>query len=91
MRIFVLNEKNQSEDQVKFKAPTLTSCRGGNLQKKVFDNGRCRKLTPNEYRKLQTIPEWYQMNVANSHIYNMCGDGWTIEVIKHIFKGLIVN
>lgn len=72
-----------------FKAPTLTSCRGGNLQKKVFDNGKCRKLTPNEYRKLQTIPEWYQTNVANSHIYNMCGDGWTIEVIKHIFKGLL--
>lgn len=73
----------------KFKSPTLTSCRGGNLQKKVFDNGRCRKLTPNEYRKLQTIPDWYKMNVAKSHIYNMCGDGWTIEVIKHIFKGLI--
>lgn len=73
----------------KFKSPTLTSCRGGNLQKKVFDNGRCRKLTPNEYRSLQTIPEWYQMNVAKSHIYNMCGDGWTIKVIKHIFKGLL--
>ena len=54
-----------------FKSPTLTSCRGGNLQKKVFDNGRCRKLTPNEYRKLQTIPDWYKMNVAKSHIYNM--------------------
>lgn len=71
-----------------FKSPTLTSCRGGNLQKKVYDNGRCRKLTPNEYRKLQTIPDWYTMNVAKSHIYNMCGDGWTIEVIKHIFKGI---
>lgn len=71
-----------------YKCPTLTSCRGDNLQKKVYDNGRCRKLTPNEYRKLQTIPDWYKMNVANSHIYNMCGDGWTIEVIKHIFKGL---
>lgn len=71
-----------------FKSPTLTSCRGGNLQKKVYDNGRARKLTPNEYRKLQTIPEWYVMNVAKSHIYNMCGDGWTIEVIKHIFKGI---
>lgn len=59
----------------KFKSPTLTSCRGGNLQKKVFDNGRCRKLTPDEYRKLQTIPDWYKMNVAKSHIYNMCGDG----------------
>ena len=72
-----------------YKSPTLTSCRGGNLQKKVYDNGRCRKLTPNEYRKLQTIPDWYKMNVANSHIYNMCGDGWTIEVIKHIFEGLL--
>jgi len=71
-----------------FKSPTLTSCRGGNLQKKVYDNGRCRKLTPNEYRKLQTIPEWYVMNVAKSHVYNMCGDGWTIEVVKHIFKGI---
>ena len=74
-----------------YKSPTLTSCRGGNLQKKVYDNGRCRKLTPNEYRKLQTIPDWYKMNVANSHIYNMCGDGWTIEVIKHILKDLKVN
>ena len=71
-----------------YKSPTLTSCRGGNLQKKVYDNGRCRKLTPNEYRKLQTIPDWYKMNVANSHIYNMCGDGWTIEVIKHILSRL---
>lgn len=70
----------------KFKSPTLTSCRGGNVQKKVFDNGRCRKLTPNEYRKLQTIPSWYKMNLANSHIYNMCGDGWTIEVIKYILS-----
>lgn len=74
-----------------FKAPTLTSCRGGNTQKKVFDKGRCRKLTPGEYRKLQTIPPWFKMDVANSHIYNMCGDGWTIEVIKHIFSGLLEN
>lgn len=71
-----------------FKSPTLTSCRGGNVQKKVYDKGKCRKLTPLEYRRLQTIPDWYKMNVADSHIYNMCGDGWTIEVIKYIFQGL---
>lgn len=69
-----------------FKSPTLTSCRGGNLQKKVYLDGRCRKLTPNEYRKLQTIPEWYKMDVANSHIYNMCGDGWTVNVIAYILS-----
>ena len=71
-----------------YKCPTLTACRGGNHQKKVYDNGRCRKLTPNEYRKLQTIPNWVKMNVSNTGIYNLCGDGWTIEVIKHIFNGI---
>ena len=76
-----------------FKGATLTSCRGGNLQKKVFDieKHKCRKLTPNEYRKLQTIPDWYIMNVANTHIYNMCGDGWTIEVIKWFFNFIPKN
>lgn len=71
-----------------FKCPTLTRCSGGGQKKKIFDNGRIRNLTPNEYRKLQTIPDWYKMDVADTHIYNMCGDGWTIEVIKHIFKEL---
>ena len=72
------------------KCPTLTCCRGGNLQKKVFDEERqlCRKLTPLEYRRLQTIPDWYKMNVSDSAIYNLCGDGWTIKVIKFIFKNL---
>ena len=73
---------------INYKSPTLTSCRGGNLQKKIYINGRVRKLTENEYRKLQTIPTWYKMNVAKSHIYNMCGDGFTVEVIKHILSGL---
>ena len=76
-----------------FKSYTLTACRGGNTQMKVYDEkkNKVRKLTPLEYRRLQTIPDWYKMDVANSHIYNMCGDGWTIEVIKHIFKGLLVT
>lgn len=30
----------------------------------------------------------YKMNVSNSQIYNMCGDGWTVDVIRHIFRGL---
>lgn len=72
-----------------FKAPTLTACRGGNKQKKVFDKGKCRKLTPHEYRKLQTIPEWVKMDLADTNIYNLCGDGWNIETIKFILKGLL--
>lgn len=71
------------------KSPTLTSCRGGNLQKKVFQSGKCRKLTPMEYERLQTVPEGYTEGVADSHRYNMLGDGWTVDVIAHIFEGLV--
>ena len=71
-----------------FKSATLTSCRGGGHQKKVFDEKKWlpRKLTENEYRKLQTIPAWYKIDVAKSHAYNMCGDGWTISVINWFFR-----
>lgn len=75
-RVYGLNQK----------APTLTACRGGNLQKKVFQNGRCRKLTPLEYERLQTVPEGYTEGVADSHRYNMLGDGWTVDVISHILS-----
>lgn len=74
---------------VNYKSPTLTACRGGNHQVKILDGGRPRKLTPHEYRRLQTIPEWYRMDVADSHIYNMCGDGWTVDVIKWLLGGMI--
>ena len=73
---------------IDYKSPTLTACRGGNRQVKIFDNNKVRRLTPIEYRKLQTIPEWYKMNVADSHIYNMCGDGWTIAVIIYILNNI---
>lgn len=73
------------------KAPTLTACRGGNLQKKVLQDNKCRKLTPLEYERLQTVPEGYTEGVADTHRYNMLGDGWTVDVIAHIFKGLKGN
>jgi len=71
------------------KSPTLTSCRGGNRQLKVIDGDRVRRLTPLEYRRLQTIPDSYKMPVANSHIYNMTGDGWNIQTVKHLLKHVL--
>ena len=73
-----------------FKSYTLTACRGGNTQMKVYDEKKhkVRKLTPLEYRRLQTIPDWYKMDVANSHIYNMCGDGWNIKTICYLLQNV---
>ena len=61
---------------------------GGNLQKKVYQNGKCRKLMPIEYERLQTLPDNYTDCVSDSRRYSVIGNGWTIDVIAHIFKGL---
>ena len=74
-----------------FKCHTLTTCGGGNTQKKVFVNGRARKLTPLEYERLQTLPDNYTAGVADGHRYTACGNGWIVDVIAHIFKGLKVG
>ena len=71
-----------------FKCHTLTTCGGGNTQKKVMDKGRARKLTPLEYERLQTLPDGYTEGVADGHRYTAIGNGWTVDVITHIFQGL---
>jgi len=70
------------------KSATLTCCSGGSQQKKVFQNGKCRKLTPLEYERLQTVPDNYTLGVSDSQRYNMLGNGWTVDVITHIFKNI---
>lgn len=45
-----------------------------------------RKLTVNECRRLQTIPDWYKMPVSATQSYKMLGNGWTNEVIMHILS-----
>lgn len=70
------------------KCQTLTTCGGGNTQKKVMINDRCRKLTPLEYERLQTLPDNYTEGVADGHRYTACGNGWTVDVIAYILKEL---
>ena len=57
---------------------------------KIIINGepRIRRLTPTECARLQTIPEWYTWQCSETQQYKMLGNGWTVEVIKHIFSYL---
>ena len=61
---------------------------GGNLVKKIYQNGRVRKLMPVEYERLQTLPDNYTDCVSDSRRYSTIGNGWTVDVIAHIFKGI---
>ncbi|MQO09239.1 DNA cytosine methyltransferase [Prevotella sp.] len=47
-----------------------------------------RRLTPTECARLQTIPKWYKWEVSETQQYRMLGNGWTVEVIKHILSFL---
>ena len=53
-----------------------------------INNNGIRRLTPTECARLQTIPDWYKWECSDTQQYKMLGNGWTIEVIKHIFKYL---
>lgn len=71
-----------------FKCHTLTCVSGGNQQKKVMQNGRPRKLMPIEYERLQTLPDDYTAGVSDGARYTAIGNGWTVDVIAFILKGI---
>ena len=59
---------------------------GGNRVKKVFQDGKVRKLLPLEYERLQTLPDGYTDCISDSRRYTAIGNGWTVDVIAHILS-----
>ena len=57
------------------------------------DNGSVTMLTPRECMRLQTVPEHHidtllNVGISNTQLYKMTGNGWTVDVISHILKGI---
>lgn len=50
------------------------------------DDLQYRKLTPIECERLQTVPDNFTAVVSNTQRYKALGNGWTIDVIAHIFQ-----
>lgn len=94
-KFFVGNGKRRMTDTTSrvynplFKCATLTAVSGGHQEKKVFVGDKIRKLTPLEYERLQTVPENYTASASDSQRYKMLGNGWTVDVIAHIFRPLV--
>ena len=53
------------------------------------DDGWWRKLTPVECERLQTVPDNYTQCVSDTQRYKMLGNGWTVDVVAHIFGSLL--
>lgn len=80
---------NKRQNGRRFKPPkskfyTLTSQdRHG-----VLLNGHIRKLTPVECERLQTLEDNYTAGFSDNQRYKMIGNGFTVDVIAHILKGM---
>jgi DNA (cytosine-5)-methyltransferase 3A len=77
------------------KSPCLSANSGGStgignalITDDINDKYKIRKLTPIECERLQTVPDNYTEGVSNTQRYKMLGNGWTVDVIAHIFKNI---
>jgi DNA (cytosine-5)-methyltransferase 3A len=54
----------------------------------LFKDGEYRYLSQNELEKLQTLPVGFTSMLTYNEAYDCIGDGWTVDVIAHIFKNI---
>jgi len=56
----------------------------------VFDGREIRKVNPLEAERLQTIPDGYTKldGISDGMRYKMLGNCWTVDVVRHIFRGI---
>jgi DNA (cytosine-5)-methyltransferase 3A len=54
----------------------------------IMTNHFIRKLAPTECERLQTVPEGYTSCVADNKRIKMLGNGWTVDVIRHILTNV---
>jgi len=76
------------------KSVTIRTASGGGhipsvtLRNHAFDGSKHRKLTPVECERLQTLPDNYTEGISNTQRYKMIGNGFTVDVVAHILKGI---
>lgn len=69
------------------KSPTLSS-NSWQYNNHLSDGYAIRRLTEVECERLQTVPDNYTNHVSSTQRYKMLGNGWTVDVIAHIFKSI---
>lgn len=71
------------------KANTLTTSKTHTNQYYLNEKRtKMRNLHTIEYERLQTLPDNYTLGIPDTQRYKCIGNGWTVDVIAHILKGL---
>ena len=92
--------KNGIEPQLNVRKDLKSNCVVPSYPQKlngVIENKCYRPLTPVECERLQTLPDNFTKygiingkvkEISDTQRYKMIGNGWTMKVISHFFKGL---
>lgn len=70
------------------KHPTLMTLTGGGQRKNITDGKELFYLSPIHCERLQTVSDNYTQGVSDRQRFRMLGNGWTVDVIAHIFNYL---
>ncbi len=90
-RQLVFNEPTLREKSCTVRTVTATGPHGAKQNWDHISNNpnlTWRRLSVAECERLQTLPDGYTEGVSNTQRYKAIGNGWTVDVIAHIFKGI---
>jgi DNA (cytosine-5)-methyltransferase 3A len=84
----VFSYRQDAPNDVNGKKDCLRANAGGVLRGVgiIENTSRIRRLTPLECERLQTVADGYTVHVSDSQRYKMLGNGWTVDIIVHIFN-----
>ena len=93
IRVGIINKGRQGERIYSINGKTVTMMAGaGGLGAKTglyLIGETVRKLTAVEAERAQTLPDNYTAGISDAQRYKAIGNGWTVDVIAHILKGLL--
>lgn len=90
--VYGVNKTEPGELNIRFRNGTLVATKDGKdheiTRKGDLPSGAfaLRYVTPIECERLQTVPEGYTSCVSDTQRYRMLGNGWTVDVVKHILS-----
>lgn len=93
---YAANEKHLTSQAFRLyyltgKSPTIARCRTEskcNILINENDLSTYKIISPIEAERLQTLPDNYTEGFPKTRRFEVIGNGWTVDVIVHIFKGL---
>ena len=73
----------------KNKCPCITTSSWEHNFKIAKSDKTLRKFTPEECEQVQGLPVGYTSELSNSHRFKKIGNGWSVQVIEHLFSFMV--